>query len=279
MTHRGAAVLAQLVVLAAGPAAAEPPVAVETTKLGAEDAPTTDAGALELELGVAFARATRAFDGANELRDRRPARTTEVALTATYGLTDGFDVAASLGWAHLVDREAGDPDRGSGLTDLAFRAKWHFFSDEAPGLDLAALAGFTAPAGTRSTSGRLGPSAETWSFDARLALTGVRERWTANVDLGLSAPFTEDRGDARGTFDANAAVGYQALPWLQPEIEIGCVHDFFEGAEDADALHATAGFILNPADAVRVDLGVRQTLYGRHADLATAFVAVLSYTW
>ena len=60
-----------------------------------------------------------------------------------------------------------------------------------------------------------------------------------------------------GLLVCNVAVGYQALPWLQPELELNYQHEIETGEQrDEQVLWATAALVL-PLDPVRVVVGAR----------------------
>jgi hypothetical protein len=75
----------------------------------------------------------------------------------------------------------------------------------------------------------------------------------------------------------NGAVGYQALPWLQPELELNYQHEIETGEEqDEQVLWTTAALVL-PIDPVRILVGARFPVLSWHTTvgpMATASVKV-----
>jgi len=256
----------------------------EHAKLNTEDATPVDPGHFELEFAYSFTRATRQWDDHWSGENRGLMREHGFEVGLTYGVVENLDVGFGVGWADIYDRDydADDiagPHYGRGATDLAIGAKWRFYHNEERGLSFAYVPGLTVPTGRRSNRNHIGPSQEFWSFDQRLAMSKDWGRWTMNADLGYSLPFGSRRDDARGTLDANLAVGHQLYEWLQPELELNYAHDFVHRGGDADVVAVTGGVIMPLSESWRVETGVQHAIAGRNADQATAAMVSAIYCW
>jgi hypothetical protein len=198
-------------------------------------------------------------------------------VTATRGLVDGLDTALSVAWQDLI--EDGDNEFDDGVGNVVANAKWRFFQSGDETVVLSWLPGFTAPFSGDARGKEFIPLQDYWSIDNLMALTFVGERFNLNFDAGYLLPFGGNRDDDRGNITGNAAVGYQLTPWFQPEIELNYGHGFVDDGTDSDSLGATAGVILNLPRDLRLDLGVRQTFYGRNVELGTGVLANFSVTF
>jgi len=184
---------------------------------------------------------------------------------------DDLDLGVGFGYAWLHDRDSG-LQRGRGLTDIAIAAKWCFFEDKDREIAFAYLPTLTIPTGEQSSDARLDPGQEFWSLDTRFAVVkDWSERWSSNLDFGYEAAFG-DRGDFLGSLGANMAVGYQLLPWLQPEVELNGSHDFAANGRDADWIAVTAGVVIPVSERFCIRTGVQQGVAGRNTDQRTALL-------
>jgi hypothetical protein len=138
--------------------------------------------------------------------------------------------------------------------------------------EAAYIVGLNIPTGSSTDSGSLGTSQEFWSWGNTLVMTKDWGSWTANADVGYSLPFGGKRGTAQGTFSANLALGYQVLPWLQPEMELNYARDFVDEGDPGENLAFTAGLVMPISDLLRVNLGVQQSIWGRNSDQTTGFI-------
>lgn len=257
---------------------AQEEIEVETTKLATEDAPTTAAGELEIEVGYGRTEASRYFDQNNHLKNRKVALNNEVGAKATYGILDNLDASVTYGWASLIDSEEEAHD-GQGSGDTGLGVKWNFYSCEECGVSLSYYPSIIFPTGESGTSARLGVSQEYYSADQLLVLTYVNGAFTMNVDSGYVLPFGDEREDSRGDYLGDVAFGYQLKPWLQPEVELNYTHGYVHDDTDYDSLAITAGFIMNVAENWRIDLGAQQALYGRNSDSYTSVLVNFSHTF
>ena len=274
-----------LLLLLPGVAAPDDLPAPEHGKLATSDATPVDPGALEVELSYEPSWNLR---GAGSFARSAAGHARVLGLGVTYGLRHGVDVSASGGWASAYDaawdHDPSDgisgPAHGAGLTDLAAGVRWRFLQREGEGrlFELAVLGGVVAPIGARASLDRVGLSQEHWSADAALVASGDRGAFTANAELGASAPFGARRGAARGALFANVAAGWQLLPWLQPELELHYDRAWSAGATpDAELLGVTGGVVAPFGEGYRLAAGVQCAVWGRHA--ARTAAATVAFKW
>jgi hypothetical protein len=232
----------------------------EHGKAFSSDATPVDPGGAEIELAYAPSWWAVTGDVGRSQGAAHP-----LVLAVGLGLVPGLDVRVAAGWAARAERTAGTPQSGYGLADTAVALRWRFLSLPEPGLDLAVIAGAVIPTGTRTTPEALGTSQEAWSVAGTLVASADRGAWTANAELGWSVPIRPDGTDDVGLLLATLALGYQVLPWLQPEVELGYQHEIERGpAPDERVLWCGAGLVL-PVTPVRVVIGARFPAWQRHA--------------
>lgn len=252
-------------------------VLCEHSKLVTQDADPLGAGAWQLQINGTYNRTTQQWDAAWDRSQRELAFQKSGQIALTYGVSNHLDLAVASGYSRVADGAEG-PRPGRGATDLALSAKWRFFERDARGIAAAFVPTLTIPTGARTTGKRLGPSQEFWSFDARFALVKDWENgWSANADAGYVAIFGE-RGDARGGFGANAAVGYRLHPKVQPSVELSYNHAFVRGG-DIDLVAMTVGsdFPLSPHACIRA--GVQHGIAGRNSDRPTTFLLSVDFNF
>lgn len=161
------------------------------------------------------------------------------------------------------------PQSGHDFSDLELSARYRFFESKEQSLALAYIGGLTLATGSDSSREEIGTSQEFSSFNQALVVNKDWGKWTGNTDVGYALPFGDKRGNARGTFNADVAVGYQVLPWLQPELELNYSHDFLSDKESSEVLAVTAGLVMPINDRLRVNLGAQQGVWGRNNDKET----------
>lgn len=243
----------------------------EHGKINTPDASPVDPGHVEVESSYTYSHAKRFWDGSGSSRDRGRAREQVLGLAVTAGVVENFDIALGGSYVWLKDADnAPGPERGHDLGDIELSGRYRFF--EGHDLELAYIGGLTLPTGSSSGSDEIGTSQEFWSFNQTLAASKDWEKWTANAAVGYALPLGGKRENARGTFNADMAVGYQILPWLQPEIELNYCHDYLENEEASEVLAATIGLVMPINDELRINTGVQQGLWGQNADRATTLI-------
>lgn len=266
-------------------AAAPPDLAVETSLDAPAPAPSVEHGkaftgdATPVEPGrveVEFAYAPSWWATAGAM-DRLSGEQHTVAAAVSVGLVRDVDARLVMGWSLLraAPEVPGAPVQGNGPSDTTVAARWRFLSLADPAIDLAVSLGVTIPTGTRAAPDRLGTSQESWSLGGSLLASADRGLFTFGAELGISAPVGPRVSNDVGLLVCNLAVGYQALPWLQPELELNYQHEIELGEQpDERVLWATAALVV-PVDAVRVVVGGRFPVWVRDASvgpMATAAV-------
>lgn len=267
--------LAGLLCVAEEPAECTP----EHGKLGTADASPVDPGQVEVELGYGLSRSKRFWDNSRDSQERGEAREQALGLALTFGVVDNIDVGVGLDYLWVRDDDNVFPTTGDDIGDLSINGRWRFLTLDEYALEVAWITGFTIPTGSDGSDRELGTSQEFWSWDNTLALSKDWGRWTANGDIGYSLPFGGDRQDARGTFTANIAVGYQVLDWLQPELELNYAWDVVRRDADSESLTVTAGLVMPFTETLCVTTGVQQGVWGRNCDRLTSYMICIKLAY
>lgn len=250
----------------------------EHGKINTPDATPVDPGSFEVETVYSHASGNRAWDNREIGSSRGYLSEHAAGLSITAGIVNNFDIAIGSGYNWLRDEDNdydGDgnpnPTTGNGLGDLDLHARYRFIRDDAQSLDVAYIGGVTIPTGDRNGESRLGGSQEFWSLNQTLVASKDWGKGTANLAAGFALPFGDRKGAARGTFYADLGIGYQILPWLQPEAEVNFARDFVSQADDAETLAVTGGLVMPVNDRLRINAGVQQAVWGRNADKTTVY--------
>jgi hypothetical protein len=258
---------------------AEEEAGLEHGKINTPDASPVDPGHFEIETSYAYAHSKRFFDNNSNAHARGLAREQAAGLSVTVGVIENIDVAVGGSYVWLNDFDTNDaelgPEKGHSFGDLDISGRYRFFESKEHSLELAYIGGFSIPTGSSSNSEEIGTSQEFWSFNQTLVASKDWGKWTANADVGYALPLGDKRGDERGTFNADVAVGYQVLSWLQPEIELNYGRNFHAVEDDPQVLAITAGFVMPITDRLRVNLGMQQGVGGQNTDKATSLYAAV----
>jgi hypothetical protein len=262
-------------------------ISIEHGKINTADASPVDPGHFELEPSFAYTRSERFWDESGHSHGRGLYREQNIGLSFTAGLVDNVDVNINGGYSWLKDNDNdfdGDgeltgPFRGEDFTDLEMSGRYRFYNDEERHLEIAYIAGVTIPTGNSSDQDEIGTSQEYWSFNQTLVATKDWGRWTLNGDIGFALPIGNKRENARGSFNADLALGYQALPWLQPEVELNYGHEMLTDENDEQVLAVTAGLVMPINDTLRVNVGVQQGLWGESTDKSTTLVTAVKFAF
>ncbi len=280
-----AAVLVSL--LAAAPVARpaeETPLGIET-RLEPEDAPgnehgkafTGDATPVEpgrVEVEIAYAPSWWAVPGA---LDGMSSQAHPFAASITMGVARNVDARLVVGWeiVHAGGGAPGSPTHGAGPVDTTVAARWRFLSLPDPAVDLAVSLGVTMPTGLAATAENLPTGRGAWSVGGSLLASADWGRLTVGVELGFAATVGAPVADDVGLLVCNAAVGWQLLPWLQPEIELNWQHEIELGPRpDERVLWATAALVL-PLDPVRLVVGGRLPVWSAGTDVGPTVTAAV----
>jgi len=255
----------------------------EHGKINTLDAFPVDPGHFEVESSYLYTHSKRFWDNAGDVHDRGLAREQAIGLSVTAGVIENVDVAVSSSYRWMKDKENDfdkndevyGPETGHNLGDLNISGRYHFFESKEQSISLAYIGGFTLPTGSGSSVQEIGTSQEFWSFNQALVATKDWGKWTANVDVGYALPFGDKRENARGTLKTDIAVGYQILPWLQPEVELNYSRNFLSNDNDQEVIATTVGLVMPINERIRVNTGVQQGLWGRNTDKATSLYAAV----
>ena len=262
-------------------------IAIEHGKINTADASPVDPGHFEIEPSFSYSRSERAWDGSGDAHGRGLFREQNIGLSFTAGLVENVDMNISSGYSWIKDNdndfdEDGEligPFRGENFTDLEVSGRYRFYSNEEQHLEIAYIAGLTIPTGSNSDQDDIGTSQEFWSFNQTLVATKDWGKWTLNGDFGYSLPIGNKREDARGTWNADLALGYQVTSWLQPEIELNYNHDLIANEDDAQVLAVTAGLVMPFNETLRVNVGVQQGVWGENVDKTTTLVTTVKFAF
>jgi len=254
----------------------------EHGKINAPDASPVDPGHYEIESSFAYGFASHLWSNGGDDHGRGFTSEHSLGLSMTAGIIHNLDVSISSNYAWLKDKEndfdddgVAGPETGNDFGDLDISGRYRFFQSEAHSLDLAYIGSLTIPTGSPSDQNELGSSQEYWSFNQTLVASKDWGKWTANTDIGYALPFGGKRSESRGTLNADFASGYQVLSWLQPEMELNYSHDFLADECDSDVIAITAGLVMPIHEAIRINTGLQQGIWGRNADKATTFSLAL----
>jgi hypothetical protein len=267
--------------------AASGEIAIEHGKINAADASPVDPGHFEMEPSFSFTHSKRACSASGHTHRRGEFREQILGLSVTAGLMENADINLSGGYSWLKDNDNdfdGDgvltgPFRGEDFTDLKLSGRYRFYNDEEHHLAAAYIAGVTIPAGSSPDRNEIGTSQEFWSFNQTLVATKDWGQWTLNGDIGFALPIGSKRVNARGTFNADLALGYQVFSWLQPELELNYCHDLLDNENDAQVLAVTVGLVLPINDTLRVNVGVQQGIWAEYADKATTLMTAVKFSF
>ncbi len=259
---------------------AEESEGAEYCKINTPDVSVVDPGKAEFEIVYNYSRATRAWDNNSNGIERGFTREHSASMALTVGLLKNLDANISAPYRWIKDKDndfdADDdvdgPFKGNGFGDLSFSGRYRFFESESLGMESGYVGGFTAPTGGRARLAEMGTSQEFWSWDQKLIAVKNWGKWTANMDAGFSLPFGSHKGNARGTFNADLAGGYQLREWIIPEIELNYSHDFIANEDNAESLAVTTGFVMPVHDLLSVNMGFQQAVWGRNSDKSTTFI-------
>ena len=259
----------------------------EHGKINTPDASPVDPGHFEVETGFLFSQAKHFWDSDGDIHKRGFASEHALGVSTTVGIRENLDFNVSTCYRWLKDKENDfddtdgelGPENGHHFGDLSFGARYRFIADKQHNLDVAYIGGFTAPTGSGESRREIGTSQGYWSLNQTLAASKDWGCWTANADIGFSLPFGPKREDERGTLNADLAVGYQLLSWLQPELELNYCHDIVAHETDTDCVAATAGLVMPIGERLRVNMGVQQDLWGRGSDKTTSFLLAVKVTF
>ncbi len=188
-----------------------------------------------------------------------------MVAAVTLGIVRDLDARVMVGWvlAHAMPNMPGGPAYGQGLADTIVATRWRFLSLPDPAIDLAVSAALVIPTGVTAATEQLATGKGSWRVGGAFLASADWGRFTAGLELGLTAPVGPRVSNDAGFLVCNAALGYQVLPWLQPEVELNYQHEIELGGEfDERVLWVTAALVF-PLDPVRIIAGARTPVWVR----------------
>lgn len=262
-------------------------MAVEHGKINTAAASPVDPGHYEIEPTFTSTWATRYWNGSGDSQSRGRLRAQKLGLSVTSGVVEDIDITVRGGYSWLKDNENDfdvndnvmGPSTGNNFSDLAVSGRYRLYKDRQRHLEIAYIAGLTIPTGSSSDWDEIGTSQEFWSIDQKLVATRDWGYWTINGDIGVTLPIGDKRENHRGLITADLALGYQILPWLQPEVELNYGQNCLRDEADARALAVTAGVVMPLNHSLRVNLGVQQAVWGENADKSTTLLAAVKFAY
>lgn len=134
-----------------------------------DDTGTQGKGKFQLEINGGYG---------HDKDDRIITKTSQIATTLTYGLTDPADIVLSIPYEHTRTQDSGSVTKGDGIADVTLESKWRFYDKD--GLSFALKPGITFPTGDEEK--RLGPGKATY----HIFLIGTKDLkpWAFHANLG-----------------------------------------------------------------------------------------------
>ncbi len=272
----------------------------EHSKVVTTDATPNDPGQIEL-WGSYVIQGGKFGWKSNGGREKRGTYLAQIFETqTTVGVYKDIDIGIIQWFQHTLDKENNynevrdlmDPDTGEamedttegpthgfGWGDLGVTGHWRFYDSAEKMLEIAYIPTIYAPTGRRSNFDHIGASQGYTSFDNAIAFTKDIGRWNGTVNLGYNTPLAhwERTNYYYGTVHVNFAVGYQALRWLQPELEILYSHDFGGHGQTANLTSVVLGFIMPLGDHLRFETGVQQDVLGSNKVQTTSGIFSVAF--
>jgi len=203
-----------------------------------EDTGTQGTGKTQVELTSEFGRE----------RDGAHVDTTEVVVVLTRGVTDTLDLALTLPWQRVRERDNGASTTARGVGDTEIFAKWRFY--EQGDLSFALKPALVLATGDESRGLGAGRTGAALAFISSLQPAP----WGFHFQAGwrLNKNKLEERD---GLWHASAAVTRDIGPWkLLADIGIERNAD---PAASRDPVFALAGFIYAVREGLDVDFGYK----------------------
>ncbi|MFL5271065.1 MAG: hypothetical protein ACJ79E_03210 [Anaeromyxobacteraceae bacterium] len=252
-----------------------PGLAIEHGKAATADASPVEPGALEVEIGYAPVWNDRG--GSRGFLASRAAHTHAFTTALTYGVRPDVDVKVVGGFATIFDSahlhaDGSRPRRGQGLVDAVLGARWRVLNLAEQGLEVALTGEAVAPTGAAHLADQVGLTQGYWTARGALVATKDLGRLSMNGELSALMPVSGDTGGLRSVLQVNTAMGYQVLPWLQPELELNYASEI---GMHAQVLSATAGIVAPFGAGHRIVAALQHGLWGRNATETTS--ALLAY--
>lgn len=273
----------------------------EHSKILTLDATPMDPGQVEVDLAYSVRGGKFAWQSDTE-RYHRGTYLTHAWDVETYvGLYKDIDMALFQSFYHLLDKDnnynevseeidpgtgeamedtTGGPTHGGGRGDLGVMGRWRFYNNEEKKYEFAYSPTVYLPTGRRSNFDHLGPGAGYVSLANNLIYTQEYKRYCWTLNTGYNAPLANaiKTENYRGTWNFNAAVGYQLLSWCHPQFETIYNQSFENRGKGGKLVSVVLGAIFPVNDHLRFDVGIQQDVLGSNADQLTAGIFRVAFS-
>lgn len=262
-----------------------PDYTVETTKLTTWDAAPVEPRHAEFYIPYYLKSSESAWDNKGRADDRELLREQLFPAFVTLGLVPNVDLTLLQGYSMITDKVSSSEDedgrqQGHGLTDFAIVPRWRFFENQKKKLSFAYVPVLMLGTGMRSDDDQPGPSQGYSSLTHTLVMTKNFGHFNTNATVDYLQPFSrpEKTKNLIGAVNANFSIGYQVLPWLQPEVEMHYLQEFLEHNRSAGAFDMTFGAIMPLTSLLRFETGIVQGIAGYNKDRVTMGIFQLAIT-
>jgi hypothetical protein len=263
-----------------------PDFCVETTKLMTWDAVPVAPLHAEFYLPYYLRSSETAWDNKGRADDRVLLREQLFPSFVTAGILRNLDVTVLQGYSIITDKKNTHDDKDTssrhdhGLTDLAIAPRWRFWENQKKNLSFAYVPVLILGTGERSDDDQPGPSQGYSSLTHTLVMTKNFGHFNTNTTIDYTQPFSrpEKTRDLLAATSANFSIGYQVLPWLQPEVEMHYLQEFLEHNRSAGFFDMTFGAIMPLTSLLRFETGIVQGIAGYNKDRVTTGIFQLAIT-
>lgn len=187
-------------------------------------------------------------------------KTTEIAATLTYGISDPIDIILGLPYDHRRIEDSGTVTKGDGISDMSIEMKWRFY--EKDGLSFALKPGFTLPTGDEEKG--LGSGRVTY----HLFFIGTKDMkpWAFHLNLGYMR--NENKADEKkNVWHASLASTVEVIKNLKLVGNIGVETDVDRNLNIPDAF-ILGGVIYSLSENFDIDFGIKGGLSNPETDHA-----------
>lgn len=239
-------------------------------------------GTFSLSLQYLTANAHTEFLGGGGRQLLGGSRNTQLStLSVSAGLVEDLDLTINAGLNNLRDNLQEDPDeedfifgsgsaRGSGLTNFNANLRYRFWQDQEEGRSLAFSTGPAFNANLQKLGSNYQINGSFVAWQQSLLFRQDFDPFVGNVEIYYSFPVNPGAQTYR-QFSTNLAVGWNALDWLLPVVELNYSSLSPTHNDPIENLAVTAGVILKPEDDLSFTLGVQKAVAGRNTETYTGF--------
>lgn len=262
-----------------------PALEIETAKLLTDDAYPLKAGEYEGTIDFISFRANHFFDEQGQTHSREGTiHSQEVVAGFTMGLCDNLDWGISSSYLWIKDHAAegvDEPSFGRGFTAVTLSAKYQFYSKESADWQFAgALVPNLGVPLNDPQSGyqpqQIPTEDAVWHPEIDLVLSYAVEHFSFSGVIGATAHVGEHRNEARESWHADLAAGYQFVSWCQIVAEGHLTVDACKQPEHDCRRLSTSFGALFPLESLRLGLGVDVPLAGKNTDQNTTLLVQIA---